>query len=167
MSSVLIVDDEPNIRRMVGALLAAEGYEVRDAQDGATGLARAVEAEPDVLLLDLMMPGELDGMAALSQLRERFPALPVAPSAPPSSLAEGENGSKRGGAALVSRVLPVRYPSPLIFPSGSGPVAPRPSIRWMRSLPMCTCGRISSHAARSSAKLEPNSGGRPSRSGMT
>ena len=39
MPSVLIVDDEPNIRRMVGALLGAEGYEVRDAQDGASGLA--------------------------------------------------------------------------------------------------------------------------------
>ena len=37
MSSVLIVDDEPNIRRMVGALLASEGYEVRDAADGQTG----------------------------------------------------------------------------------------------------------------------------------
>ena len=37
MPSVLIVDDEPNIRRMVGALLASEGYEVRDAADGADG----------------------------------------------------------------------------------------------------------------------------------
>ena len=37
MPSVLIIDDEPNIRRMVGALLGSEGYEVRDAHDGATG----------------------------------------------------------------------------------------------------------------------------------
>ena len=44
MPSVLIIDDEPNIRRMVGALLAAEGYEVRDAPDGASGLARARES---------------------------------------------------------------------------------------------------------------------------
>ena len=54
MPSVLIIDDEPNIRRMVGALLSAEGYEVRDAPDGVTGLSRAVESDPDVLLLDLM-----------------------------------------------------------------------------------------------------------------
>ena len=47
MPSVLIVDDEPNIRRMVGALLGAEGYEVSDAQDGMTGLQRAIENEPD------------------------------------------------------------------------------------------------------------------------
>ena len=69
MSSVLIVDDEPNIRRMVGALLASEGYEVRDAADGSSGLARAAESTPDVVLLDLMMPGELDGHGTLARLR--------------------------------------------------------------------------------------------------
>ena len=69
MPSVLIIDDEANIRRMVGALLASEGYEVRDAADGATGVATAAESAPDVVLLDLMMPGELDGLAALAQLR--------------------------------------------------------------------------------------------------
>ena len=63
MSSVLIIDDEPNIRRMVGALLASEGYEVRDAAEGAAGLARVSESCPDAVLLDLMMPGELDGLA--------------------------------------------------------------------------------------------------------
>ncbi|MEO7997313.1 MAG: response regulator, partial [Gemmatimonadaceae bacterium] len=47
MPSVLIVDDEPNIRRMVGALLNAEGYEVRDAADGASGLLQAQQSEPD------------------------------------------------------------------------------------------------------------------------
>ena len=52
MPSVLIVDDEPNIRRMVGALLGAEGYEVRDAQDGMSGLQRAIENEPPVGQID-------------------------------------------------------------------------------------------------------------------
>ena len=70
MPSVLIIDDEQNIRRMVGALLAAEGYEVRDAAEGAAGIARAAEAEPDAVLLDLMMPGELDGMGTLARLRQ-------------------------------------------------------------------------------------------------
>src|SRR5688572_32891099 len=77
MPSVLIVDDEPNIRRMVGALLASEGYEVREAPDGARGVALATEAEPDIALVDLMMPGEKDGMALLAALRERVPGLPV------------------------------------------------------------------------------------------
>ena len=65
---VLIVDDEPNIRRMVGALLSAEGHEIKEAANGAQGLAKAAQDDPDVVLLDLMMPGELDGMATLSQL---------------------------------------------------------------------------------------------------
>ena len=53
MQRVLIVDDEPNIRRMVGALLAAEGYEVREAADGAAGVRAVEEEEPDVALIDL------------------------------------------------------------------------------------------------------------------
>src|SRR5688572_28460037 len=65
MPSVLIVDDEPNIRRMVGALLGAEGYEVRDAATGVAAVDRVAESEPDAILLDLMMPGELDGMTTL------------------------------------------------------------------------------------------------------
>ena len=77
MSSILIVDDEPNIRRMVGALLAAEGYEVREAPDGAAGVARAIENEPDAVLLDLMMPGELDGITVLGKLREQLPDVPI------------------------------------------------------------------------------------------
>jgi len=74
MSEVLVIDDEPNIRRMVGAILSAEGFSVRAAADGAAGVRAATEREPDAVLLDLMMPGELDGMAALRQLRERFPS---------------------------------------------------------------------------------------------
>ena len=77
MSSVLIIDDEPNIRRMVGALLASEGYEVRDAADGVSGLARVSESCPDVVLLDLMIPGDLDGLATLARLRELVPDVPV------------------------------------------------------------------------------------------
>jgi two-component system nitrogen regulation response regulator NtrX len=46
MPSVLIIDDEPNIRRMVGALLSAEGYEVRDAPDGVTGLSARPSPTP-------------------------------------------------------------------------------------------------------------------------
>ena len=65
MPSVLIIDDEPNIRRMVGALLGSEGFEVRDAANARVGLERAVEFEPDLVLLDLMMPGPTDGLDLL------------------------------------------------------------------------------------------------------
>ena len=70
MPSVLIIDDEPNIRRMVGALLSGEGYEVAEMPTGVEAVARVREGEPDVALVDLMMPGELDGMATLARDRK-------------------------------------------------------------------------------------------------
>ncbi len=78
MPSVLIVDDEPNIRRMVGALLTSEGFEVRDAATGAEGVSRAAESVPDVVLLDLMMP-DVSGLDVLARMRadDRWKAIPT------------------------------------------------------------------------------------------
>ena len=105
MPSVLIVDDEPNIRRMVGALLGAEGYEVRDAQDGMSGLQRAIENEPDVLLLDLMMPGELDGMATLARLREKLPDVPVVMMSGRAGLSDAVRATKLGAFNFLEKPL--------------------------------------------------------------
>jgi len=68
---VLLVDDEANIRRMIGALLQSDGYETVEAPDGNVALARLVEEAPDVVLLDLMMPPGPDGLATLEQIRKR------------------------------------------------------------------------------------------------
>ena len=100
MPSVLIIDDEPNIRRMVGALLTSEGFEVRDAADGASGVALADEIEPDLVLLDLMIPGALDGMAVLERLRERFPELPVIMMSGRAGLARRRQGDAARGGEL-------------------------------------------------------------------
>jgi len=105
MASILIIDDEPNIRRMVGALLGAEGYEVRDAADGATGVARAIEAEPDVVLLDLMMPGELDGLAALARLRESLPDTPVVMMSGRAGLSDAVRATKLGAHHFLEKPL--------------------------------------------------------------
>ncbi|MGH7620144.1 MAG: sigma-54-dependent transcriptional regulator, partial [Gemmatimonadaceae bacterium] len=105
MPSVLIVDDEPNIRRMVGALLAAEGYEVRDAQDGAAGLARASESEPDVMLLDLMMPGELDGLGTLARVRESLPDVPVVMMSGRAGLSDAVKATKLGAYNFLEKPL--------------------------------------------------------------
>jgi len=105
MPSVLIVDDEPNIRRMVGALLSAEGYEVRDAPDGASGIARANEQEPDVLLLDLMMPGELDGLATLGRVREVMPDVPVVMMSGKAGLSDAVKATKLGAFNFLEKPL--------------------------------------------------------------
>jgi two-component system nitrogen regulation response regulator NtrX len=103
--SVLIVDDEPNIRRMVGALLASEGYEVREAPDGARGVALATEAEPDIALVDLMMPGEMDGMAVLAALRERAPELPVVMMSGRAGLSDAVRATKLGAFNFLEKPL--------------------------------------------------------------
>jgi two-component system nitrogen regulation response regulator NtrX len=105
MPSVLIIDDEPNIRRMVGALLGAEGYEVRDAQDGATGLTRALETEPDAVLLDLMMPGELDGLATLARVKEALPDVPVIMMSGRAELSDAVKATKLGAFNFLEKPL--------------------------------------------------------------
>ncbi|HEY0970796.1 MAG TPA: sigma-54 dependent transcriptional regulator [Gemmatimonadales bacterium] len=105
MPSVLIIDDEPNIRRMVGALLRGEGYEVRDAPDGAAGLALALDAEPDVVLLDLMMPGALDGIAVLARLREERPEIPVVMMSGRAGLSDAVRATKLGAAQFLEKPL--------------------------------------------------------------
>jgi two-component system nitrogen regulation response regulator NtrX len=105
MPNVLIVDDEPNIRRMVGALLSAEGYEVRDAPDGASAISRATESEPDVLLLDLMMPGELDGLATLARVRESHPDVPVVMMSGRAGLSDAVKATKLGAFNFLEKPL--------------------------------------------------------------
>ncbi len=70
---VLIVDDEANIRRMLAALLRSEGYEVSEAANGHAAISACQTSEPDIILLDLLMPPGPDGLATL----ERLAALPV------------------------------------------------------------------------------------------
>jgi DNA-binding response OmpR family regulator len=67
MTSVLIIDDEAPIRLLCRVNLEAEGMEVYEAGDGPTGLELARSVRPDVVLLDVMMPG-LDGWAVAEEL---------------------------------------------------------------------------------------------------
>ena len=105
MPSVLIVDDEANVRRMVGALLAGEGFDVRDAGDGASGVAKADESEPDVVLLDLMIPGAMDGMAVLERVRSRYPDLPVVMMSGRAALSDAVRATRLGAVNFLEKPL--------------------------------------------------------------
>jgi two-component system nitrogen regulation response regulator NtrX len=69
---ILVVDDEAPIRRSLAGVLGDEGYEIIEARDGAEALARVSEEQPDLVLLDIWMPGDLDGLEVLRRLREDF-----------------------------------------------------------------------------------------------
>src|SRR5256885_11390586 len=105
MPIVLIADDEPNIRRMVGALLSGEGYEVAETPSGVEAVARVTDGEPDVALLDLMMPGELDGMATLARLRDVAPDLPVIMMSGRAGLADAVKATKLGAFNFLEKPL--------------------------------------------------------------
>jgi len=68
MSKILIVDDEPDIREIIAYNLQKEGYEVETAEDGITGLKKVNEFKPDLVILDLMMPG-MDGVEVCHNIR--------------------------------------------------------------------------------------------------
>jgi two-component system alkaline phosphatase synthesis response regulator PhoP len=68
MTKILVVDDEPSIINLVSAYLKPEGYEVYTATDGNAGLKAARTFKPDLIILDLMLPG-MDGIELLSRLR--------------------------------------------------------------------------------------------------
>ena len=69
MKRVLIVEDQADIRKLIRMTLEFEPYEIFEAADGAEGLRKAVEIVPDLMLLDVMMPGDLDGLQVCSQVR--------------------------------------------------------------------------------------------------
>jgi DNA-binding response OmpR family regulator len=67
--SVLVVDDEPTIADVVSRYLDRAGYDVAVARDGKSALAQAAERRPDLVVLDLMLPG-IDGLEVMRRLRE-------------------------------------------------------------------------------------------------
>jgi two-component system KDP operon response regulator KdpE len=74
--SVLIIDDEVQIRRLLRVTLEAAGYRILEAANGEDGLAEAAQRNPDVIILDLGLPA-MDGLTVLKRLREwsRAPVL--------------------------------------------------------------------------------------------
>jgi DNA-binding response OmpR family regulator len=68
MPRILVVDDEPKIRNIVVSYLRQEGFDVSEADDGPTAVAKVERLDPDVVILDVMLPG-FDGIEALRQIR--------------------------------------------------------------------------------------------------
>ena len=103
---VLLVDDEANIRRMLGALLQAEGFDTAEAPNGAAALAALESIAPDAVLLDLMMPGGgPDGIATLEQIRIRAPDLPVVMMSGKAALTDAVRATKLGAFQFLEKPL--------------------------------------------------------------
>jgi DNA-binding response OmpR family regulator len=77
--SILVVDDEPTIAEVVARYLQRAGYATRVAGDGALALALASEERPDLVVLDLMLPGT-DGHELMRRLRAKIESDPTRPT---------------------------------------------------------------------------------------
>jgi CheY-like chemotaxis protein len=75
-AKILVVEDEPENRLLIGMILTTEGYQVIPAVDGADALARLASEPPDLILLDLMMP-QMNGFEVLERLRADPMTAPV------------------------------------------------------------------------------------------
>ena len=102
---ILLVDDETNIRKMVGALLESEGFETAEAANGSAALATVERGAPDAVLLDLMMPGGPDGLATLEQLKRLAPDVPVVMMSGKASLTDAVRATKLGAFQFLEKPL--------------------------------------------------------------
>jgi two-component system response regulator MprA len=75
--SVLVVDDDVNLLRMLRRGLSFAGYTVAEAEDGATALRRALQSQFDLIVLDVMLPEPLDGFEVARRLREGDSHVPI------------------------------------------------------------------------------------------
>jgi two-component system nitrogen regulation response regulator NtrX len=102
---VLLVDDEANVRRMLGALLQTEGFAVAEAANGNSALLMLQEVDPDVVLLDLMMPPGPDGLETLTRMRDRGTGAPVIMMSGKAQLTDAVRAVKLGAFQFLEKPL--------------------------------------------------------------
>jgi two-component system nitrogen regulation response regulator NtrX len=102
---VLVVDDEANLRRMLGAVLAAEGFRVVEAASGTEALGAVQRRRPDAVLLDLSMPGGPDGLETLERLSNEAPGVPVIMMSGRAGLHDAVRATKLGAYHFLEKPL--------------------------------------------------------------
>jgi CheY-like chemotaxis protein len=106
---IMVVDDDPSVADVVGRYLVRDGHQVEYARDGRTALQRIAEQPPDLVVLDLKLPG-IDGLEVCRQLRAGWP-IPVAMLTAPSEETDRVVGLESGptGLGLIARGIIEAY----------------------------------------------------------
>ncbi len=103
-SRILVVDDEAEIRRSVRMILEYEGYEVLEAASGPEGVALAEREAPDLVFLDIKMPG-MDGLDALQRIKASNDALPVVIISGHGTVSTAVEATKAGAFDFIEKPL--------------------------------------------------------------
>ncbi len=104
-SHILIIDDEANIRRMLAALLRAEGFSVEEAGNGQAGMIALERLEPDAIFMDFLMPPGPDGLETLRQIRARGIHTPVIMMSGKAQLADAVRAAQLGAFQFLEKPL--------------------------------------------------------------
>jgi two-component system nitrogen regulation response regulator NtrX len=103
-SRILVIDDEAEIRRSVKMILEYEGYDVTEASSGPEGLAMIEREPPDLVFLDIKMPG-LDGLEALQRIRQTNESLPVVIISGHGTVSTAVEATKLGAFDFIEKPL--------------------------------------------------------------
>ncbi len=101
---ILVVDDEPNLRRMLRSLFEAEGHEVAEAESAEAGLELAESDPPDVILLDVILPGAT-GLDALPRFVRTAPGAPVVMMSGEATLSDAARATREGAFHFLEKPL--------------------------------------------------------------
>ena len=101
---ILIVDDEKNIRSSLEGILKDEGYRVRGVPTGEDLLKQVAQAIPDLVILDIWLPG-MDGLLALTELKRLYPELPVIMISGHSTVETAVKATKLGAYDFIEKPL--------------------------------------------------------------
>ena len=116
MTKILVIDDEAPIRLLCRVNLEAEGMNVIEAADGPSGVAKAREEDPDVILLDVMMPG-LDGWRVAEQLLQddRTTGIPIIFLTARAEFRDRARGLDIGGVDYITKPFNPLELAPLVL----------------------------------------------------
>ena len=108
MIKVLVADDKATSRELIRTVLESRGYAISEASDGIEGLRFARELDPDLIILDLHMPG-VDGFGVLAELRRdgKFTATPIMALTASAMQGDRERAIAAGFDSYVSKPIPL------------------------------------------------------------
>ncbi|MEK6558657.1 MAG: response regulator [Planctomycetota bacterium] len=99
---ILVVDDEPDMCEMLSELLSDEGYKLETATNGKDAVKKVLGGSVDIVLLDIMMPGQ-DGIDTLRQIKDIRPKLPVVMITGFGTLSTARNAMKLGAYDYITK----------------------------------------------------------------
>jgi DNA-binding response OmpR family regulator len=147
MQRILVIDDDPAVTSVLKRSLAYEGFTVETASSGGDGLAIARERLPDLVILDVMMPG-MDGLAVLERLRAADPQLPVLLLTAKDDPADQVEGLERGADDYVVKPFTIEVLLARVRALLRRHQADRPEVLRFADLSLDTAGRRARRSGR-------------------